>query len=247
MGGQQGRQVQIVCVAGTEDAKPRSPRLRVADERGREESSMLGKRVPLVPARRVHDNLTQAESLHDRTHLALHSTNGRHPRRPRKDGRPVESYRRSPASPSAVVPDAHHQTAPSLSHAPVPVSLSPACLPKPHIRSSSAQPLDYAAAFSTYFYLESAPRGTENLRTARSAPLRRRSSHDGCFPAGHRLHPSVWGRPQLGLYVGSVRLDLPGETGRLVTQAVPQPGQLLAQLRVGRPTRDANVGRGLGS
>ena len=61
---------------------------------------MLGKRVPLVPARRVHGNLTQAESLHDRTFLTLNSTNRRYPRRARKDGHPVESYRRSPSSPS---------------------------------------------------------------------------------------------------------------------------------------------------
>ena len=65
MGGQQGRQVQIVGVAGPEDAKARSPRLRLADERGREASPMLGKRLPLVPARRVDGNLTTAESLHD--------------------------------------------------------------------------------------------------------------------------------------------------------------------------------------
>ena len=63
MGGQQGRQVQIVGVAGPQDAEARSPRRRLAGERGREALPMLGKPLPLVSAGRVDVDLTPAEAI----------------------------------------------------------------------------------------------------------------------------------------------------------------------------------------
>lgn len=63
MSGQQGRQVQIVGVAGPQDAEERSPRRRLAGERGREASPMLGKPLPLVSAGRVGVDLTPVEVI----------------------------------------------------------------------------------------------------------------------------------------------------------------------------------------
>ncbi len=63
MGGKQDRQVQIVGITGPQDAEPRSPRRRLAGERGREASPMLGKPLPLVSAGRVAVDLTPAEVI----------------------------------------------------------------------------------------------------------------------------------------------------------------------------------------
>src|SRR4051794_41327812 len=65
MGGQEGRQVQVVAVAGPEDAETRSSHCCLAGEYGREASPMLGELLPLVPAGRVEGDLTPAESIHE--------------------------------------------------------------------------------------------------------------------------------------------------------------------------------------
>ena len=65
MSNEQGRQVQVVGIAGPEDAKPRSSRCGRAGQEGRKASAMLGERLPVVPAGRIEGDLAPGELIHE--------------------------------------------------------------------------------------------------------------------------------------------------------------------------------------